>query len=105
MPVLLYSTLEADTAIICANLPVMAPLLHLVTGGRLGSSREKISSGRKHSIHVAHATEGFSILREDSTEQSARRAHEVYAGAGEHELQDMGNNGQIHVTHRMDVEG
>ena len=83
----------------------MAPLLHLVTGGRLGSSRDKVSSGRKHSIHVAHVTEGFSILREDSTEQSARRAHEVFAGAGGHELQNMSNSGRIHVTHRMDVEG
>lgn len=131
VPVMLYSTLEIDTGLICSCLPVMAPLLHLVTRNRLSSSRERLSgklSGRKEyasnpsnkaARHQANVTEGFSILREDSPEDPAGRGgnkvyagaraheHEVYAqagGGGGHELHDISDRGQIYVTHGIDVE-
>lgn len=101
----------------------MAPLLHLVMGDRQGSSQERLSgrkeyspsNSKKRSKHAAHVTEGFSILREDSPKPPAGRGYDVYTGARGyenevyaeargHELDEIGNNGQIYVTHNVDVE-
>lgn len=101
----------------------MAPLLHLIMGDRQASSQERLGglkenrppNLKKRSKYAAHVTEGFSILREDSPKPPAGRGHDVYTGARGyenevyaeargHELDEIGNNGQIHVTHNVDVE-
>ncbi|CAD6583701.1 MAG: hypothetical protein ASARMPREDX12_001423 [Alectoria sarmentosa] len=123
VPLILYSTLESNTGFICSCLPVMAPLLHLVMGDRQGPAQERLGGLKeyrppnlqKRSKYAAHVTEGFSILREDSPKPPAGCGHDVYTGAREHEnevyaeargheLDEIGKNGQIHVTHNIDVE-
>lgn len=126
---MLYSTLEIDTGLICACLPVLAPLLHLVKGDCVGlSSRERFGrrndydSGRsnKHAKPAARATEGFSVLRDDCPKRPA--AHKASGGAvgalghenavrveasRGYELDDMNcsaGRGQIYVTNDINVE-
>lgn len=58
----------------------------------------------KHTKHAAQATDGFLILKADSPKQPTDHAEEVYTGAREHELDDMVNNGPLHITHGINVE-
>lgn len=125
---MLYSTLEIDTGLICSCLPVLAPLLHLLTGhSTASSSRDQFGArsdyGSKHSNHnskharqAALATEGFSVLRDDDGMNGAanvyagergghvRSENEVSVEARGHELDHLGDQGQIYVTRDIDIE-
>ena len=132
VPLELYSTLEIDTGLICSCLPVMAPLLHLVTGNRFGSSQDRLSahneykagnSNQSSKLHRARRAtdEDFSILREESAKDTEAGGanevytgptgelgyieHEVHVGATGHELDEMGHNSDgIYVTRGIDIE-
>ena len=108
-PVMLYSTLEIDSALICACLPVMGPLLQLLNGERVKSS--STDPGRRSETQLKRLrggrnnTDSFSRLRDnDQKSVHGKKCHEVNIEGGLLEYESVRDN-DIHVLRRVEVDG
>ena len=101
---MLYSTLEVDTGIICACLPVMAPLLRYIPGVSLTSNRDFSEQKRYSSKNGRlYATESFSRLNEEDVRHGSERQNKVHIIGTPTELGFVSRN-EIHVTNTVDIE-
>lgn len=108
IPVMLYSTLEIDTGLICSCLPVMGPLLQLLYSKRPKGSSDSYNQQGDYRLRRSkterHPMNSFSRLRDhDQRSEYTKQNREVNVEGGGFGHNGGGGDNEIYVVSSVDI--